>query len=305
MPLIFVMLIMGATATMITEDIKNEDGFAEIKLENVQVITDFDIILHIIRPKEIENIIDALENLARDSKLTEKEQILTQEFTTLRSKLYTLLPHKQKRGLINILGTTMKWLYGTMDDDDRQNIEEHLKVIDTNNHIAIDTLNKNIKINNNFNKTFQSIQKAIESDRRQISLKLNSVQHENRDIHRQLLYLDILLRIRTLSNNIEHIQNNLASARLNLMTSNILTPEEISSYNIDVFKLENIELGAATSENNIIFSLKITTNVTTAKHVFITPCTNKNSEELQFKSEHVIEINNTRYVYSKMYTKRI
>ncbi|XP_017469633.1 PREDICTED: uncharacterized protein LOC108361515 [Rhagoletis zephyria] len=127
MPLIFVMLIMGATATMITEDIKNEDGLAEIKLENVQVITDFDIILHIIRPQEIENIIDALENLARDSKLTEKEQILTQEFTTLRSKLYTLLPHKQKRGLINILGTTMKWLYGTMDDDDRQNIEQHLK----------------------------------------------------------------------------------------------------------------------------------------------------------------------------------
>lgn len=59
------------------------------------------------------------------------------------------------------------------------------------------------------------------------------------------------------------------------MSSNILTPEEINRYNIDIFKLENIELGAATSAGNIIFSLKIPTNVTTAKHVFITPCANK------------------------------
>ncbi|XP_053964071.1 uncharacterized protein LOC128867005 [Anastrepha ludens] len=111
--MMLITLIIGSTATIITEDIKSEDGFAEIKLDNIQVITDFDIILHIIKPKEIENIIDALENLAKDSKLTEKGQILTQEFAILRSKLYTLLPHRQKRGLINILDTTMKWLYGS------------------------------------------------------------------------------------------------------------------------------------------------------------------------------------------------
>ena len=56
------------------------------------------------------------------------------ELEMARSKLQTIIPTRQPRGLINFIGTGMKWLYETIDDFDRTEIERHLQTIDNNNH---------------------------------------------------------------------------------------------------------------------------------------------------------------------------
>jgi len=149
---------------LLIEKIDNNYGFAEVRLENVNIIQNYNILLHIIDPTEIEKIVSILETNIMLTKPDENREFLQNELNKVRTKLQTILPHRQKRGLINIAGTAMKWLYGTMDDNDRQEIE-HLKVIDENNHAIINSLNKNILINDHFNKTFETLKKIIESDR--------------------------------------------------------------------------------------------------------------------------------------------
>lgn len=51
----------------------------------------------------------------------------------IKRKAGILTAHREKTGLINIVGKTCKWLFGTMDDEDNQQINKHLKNIEENN----------------------------------------------------------------------------------------------------------------------------------------------------------------------------
>lgn len=123
-----------------------------------------------INPQEIDNITTALEvNILKSKLSTDKTIILTNRIETVKSKLNTLIPHRHRRGLFNFVGTIHKWIYGTMDNDDRQEIEDHLKTIDTNNHNIILNSNQQVKINTIFNETFTKIKEAIAKDRENIN----------------------------------------------------------------------------------------------------------------------------------------
>lgn len=53
--------------------------------------------------------------------------------------------------MVSIVGSGLKWLYGTLDDEDKKDIEYHFPVVDENNHDLINNKNQQIKININFN----------------------------------------------------------------------------------------------------------------------------------------------------------
>lgn len=295
-------------ATLTMQQVESMEGFVEIRLEDVQLVKDYDIILHVIKPTKISKLITLLEDSAKNLNWTEKEFELKHEFDILRIKLQTISRHRHQRGLINIIGTGMKWLYGTMDDNDRQNIEEHLRITDENNHMAISTLNKNIKINEHFNKTITNLANTILSDRIKVEATINNIQSIFGGILlKKLTYLEILFKIKIISDSIEQVQNNLASARLGIMTSNILTNEEIVKYKIDIFRLENIRLGAAEYKNSdIIFTIQIPKDTIQAKRSLFTPITNLNSEELIFQTQQIINVNNVNYTYKEnLYFKEL
>lgn len=50
------------------------------------------------------------------------------------------LNNKYKRDLLNVAGTAHKWIFGLMDDDDRQNIIQKLDVGNSNNHNIVQTV---------------------------------------------------------------------------------------------------------------------------------------------------------------------
>ena len=107
-------------------------GYTQINIGETDIVVNYNTILHIIKPIEIKKIITDLE--INESKLpTDMTNTLTHQIETLIGKLETLIPHRHKRGLLNFIGTIHKWIYGTMDNQDRKEIENHLKTIDTNN----------------------------------------------------------------------------------------------------------------------------------------------------------------------------
>lgn len=175
----------------------------------MNIVLNHDTVIHIINTKELENIIDALEaNIIKLNLDDVKAKTLEYELNSLRNKIKTLIPHRQKRGLFNFVGTIHKWLYGTMNEDDREEIESHLKTIDINSHNIIENINQQVKINKNFNETFLKLKELIEEDRSKISYKLTELSSFNKILYTHVTYLDYILKLKILRDNIEHIQQN-------------------------------------------------------------------------------------------------
>lgn len=294
------MLTPMTMAALTIQPIDGNDGFAEVKLDNVKMIGNYSKIVHIIDMNNIMEVINALEGDITRVHTAKNKMLLEHELEKIKAKAQTLLPTRQKRGLVNILGTGLKWIAGTMNDDDRVEIEEHLKVVDENNHNAIENLNKNIYINDHFNRTLNRLKTAIDTDRKTVLQKFNAISKNDDRLLEELNYVDVLLKLKILSDDVERIQNNIASAKLNVMTSNILTDQEIIDFGIDFYELQYIQLGAARYRNDhIIFVIKFPKDMITVRRSLMTPMTDDNSTQLNFEPQEIIYYNGTIYDYEQ------
>lgn len=292
-------MIAATQAHLIVEKIETNVGFAEIKIGKVDIVSNHNIVFHIINPLEIEKIVDQLEANALNLQLEKPKMItLEHEIRNIKNKIKTLIPHRHKRGLFNFVGTIHKWLYGTMDSEDREEIERHLSSIDINNHNIINNVNQQVKINKYFNESFIQLKEAIEKDRLKISTKLNEIISYSRRLYCEFAYIDNLLKLKILSDNVEHIQNNIASSRIGIIHSNILTNEEIEEYQIDLEKLKNIKLGTIIDKsNNLIFVIMIPKDVILVDKILITSMTNNENEEIILETKEIIKFENKTYQY--------
>lgn len=119
--------------------LQTEIGFIPIEVSQVEIVNNTKIVLHLINPAEILELISQMEQNIKTITREDKYE-LDIEIQTLRSKIGSITPNtriRQKRGLLNIGGTVQKWLFGVMDDSDRQNILQHLINHQENNHQII------------------------------------------------------------------------------------------------------------------------------------------------------------------------
>jgi len=277
------------------DKIESDLGYVQIKLENINLIKNYNTILHIINPNEILKIINDLEDHINNSGLKENFT-LQQHIKTIKTKIYTLIPHREKRGLFNFIGTLHKILYGIMDDDERQEIADHLQTIDTNNHNIIQNLNSQIKVNKNFNETFLKLKETIQKDRAVSSKIFNEIKENHKTLYIQTLYTDFLLKLKILQDNIEHIQDNISSSRSGIIHSNILTNEEILAYKIDFFKIQQVKVATVIdNRENIIFVIKVPNEILNLPKYLLIPISDKNFYESKFDQKYIIKLNNQTY----------
>lgn len=261
-------------------EIKNEAGFTIVKQDDIKIVTETDIVLHMIYPLEIIKIIDSIAINIQNLDIQNKDLIKTelQELTN-KVKTITLKDKRTKRGLINVVGSASKWLFGTMVEEDRTKIEEHLKLVELNNRNIISEFKGQIRINNQVNKTLVQLKNIILKDRNLVLREFDKLSLNLK----QNLYFDHLLKIQMLKEKIEHIQDNLASARHGILHPNILTNEEIEYYQIDFNKLQYIKLGMSEFQDNmIIFAIKIPKTFADVQLKTIIPLPNKNKKEMYF-----------------------
>lgn len=86
------------------------------------------------------------------------------EISVITAKISFITPtefNRTKRRLVNFVGSAYKWLFGLMDDTDRQEIVERLEVMEENCHTAISTINKQISINRDFQNNMNLIKKLL------------------------------------------------------------------------------------------------------------------------------------------------
>lgn len=226
--------------TLTTQQILDQDGYAQIEMKDQDIVTATDIIIHIINLKDIDNILSDLENnilmINNDNK-----HILQTQLTKTKHKLYTLYGNytRKRRGLVNAIGSGAKWMFGTMDEEDRKVIENHLSKFKENMQETNELLNKQIYINTYFNDTIQYMKQIIKADRKATENQLNAIGKYENNRYQENLYYDQQIKIQLIRNKIEHLQDNVASARYNILHPSILTDSEIKKYNINFNKNRN------------------------------------------------------------------
>lgn len=301
------MLPSATHQTMIIEKIESNLGYAEVKLDTVEIVNKFDIIIHKIYPEELLNITNSLEITFKSLQSSKYQVLLANRITRIKNKIKTLIPNREKRGLCNFCGSVNKWLFGTMDDEDRQNIEEHLSVIDSNNHNIIQNMNQQVKINDNFNKTFVMLKNIIDNDRNKILQKFEEIKATDLKFIIESQTLELIFKLDILEKEVDHLQTNIASARLGLLHPSILTDEEITAYEINFQKLSSIRLGVAKFTNkSIIFAIKIPTGTVKLTKKLLIPITNSDHIQVDSDIEIVISYNNQTYTYEEnKYTREL
>lgn len=109
-----------------------------------------------------------------------KQHILFQ-LNLVKQKFISVNPFEKvrtKRGLINALGSVVKFISGNLDQEDAKRYDEAIEQLQSNQDKIINTFNKqislNIKLLNNYNETLELIQHNQDV----ISQRINDIQHE-------------------------------------------------------------------------------------------------------------------------------
>lgn len=295
--LMMIMLTPSSKGIITTKRLTEQSGFIDIFIKNQEIVKESDIILHIINLQEIEHILDQMtENVILMR--TNNKEILQLELLDARNKLTTLKPKqiRIRRGLINGIGSMSKWLFGTMDDEDRQNIQKHLFNINE----IINNNDQQIVINNYFNETINHFKIIVENDRKIIETKINSIDKILDIENNKHIYLEQLSNIQLIKNKIEHLQDNVISAKYGMIHPSILTFNEIEKYKIDYNKLKYIQIGTTfLSDSHLVFGIKIPKTFEIVKLRSIVPIPNNESNEIDYNIEKIFEFDNKIYKFEE------
>lgn len=165
--------------TLHTTPINENTGYTIIKIKNIKITNQTNTILHIINPNEILNTVSFIQTNIKHLNI-ENKNMIRKEIETLVAKIRSITPREQnrsKRGLINIVGNVERWLFGTMDNKDREEISNYLNLAVENSHNAIKTINQQIKINKHFNESIEALNEIIQNDRKTILNAFNRVEN--------------------------------------------------------------------------------------------------------------------------------
>lgn len=268
-------------------------GNARIRQFSHEFIHYFDILPILEQIKNIKvlhnNFIKILELETHEkynSTLLNFNQHILYLFDVVNTKFKSIYPfdlRRTKRGLINALGSVVKFISGNLDHDDAIRYENAIKELYENQDKIVKSYNKQMTLNtdlmNWFNETFLSVQHNDE----EISNKINTLSNdlvETKYKFKQYMKLrDVLDQIANNLNSLIHfltdIENAISFAKLNTVHHSILKLSEIqvmidkmlSIYNKDqlifyetrdIYNYYNlIKVKAYYSDTRLVFALEI------------------------------------------------
>lgn len=293
-----IMLLAPTQANIVLQPIMETNGYIEINNSNSSIPIESDLILHYMDVKETTDILLEMRNDLNT--LNTNEQIfIKNEIDTLLSKLKTITPNnRQKRGLINLVGNAWKYLFGTMDNTDQEDITNHFNTVDTNIHNSITNLNQQIKINDHLNKTILLIRDTLAQNQKNSMHFMEGLHKSVRDILKRTIYLESLLILTTIRNHIEHIQNYITTAQNGISDASILTKQEIEDYEINISKIKYLRTAILEKNNELIFVIKIPKTFQYVQIITIIPMPYLN-KEIEAGIENTFIYNNETFTYKE------
>lgn len=309
--LTILLILRPINASSSIETLDTQAGYQAINLGETPIIEYYTNILHVIDIKHFNETLSKINYNVESTFSLPDDEIIIKRLEThinrIRHNLETLVPHRFKRGLINIGGSLFRWLFGTMDSEDRVSIEEHLKSIDLNSHNTISNVNKQIKINNDLQNNLNILENKINENRKLINQLIRNPNSLLQRSIKELIFLSLLSDLQLLESEIDKIQENIMSSKHNLMSRSILTVEEIETYDIDISKFKEIKCSLLKMSDKLIFILSIPnqTKIAASKYKLIS-IPNKSKEEIIIPNENILLFENQVYIDNKIrYIKQL
>lgn len=192
------------------------------KIENVRIKLGYERIIKKLSLGSIEINLNHIEKIASSLKIKDHlHETLLRKIIIAREKLKSLQPHRQKRGLINALGTVVKYIAGNPDQEDLQIIQQSIGALQTRDNELTNNQMKQIKINDNFQNRINNVTNTLRKISSQISLINNTLRQDNIVEHMNLIFsTDSLIHA------LEDIEEQVEFSRQNVLSKNILSLEE-------------------------------------------------------------------------------
>lgn len=246
-----------------------------------RTIRSYNNLLHIVQLEVYKTNIDKISNslltFGKINELNDSVTITNIKLTELKTKLHTLMPKsRNRRGLIDGLGTVIKSITGNMDASDALRLNKEIEQLMQNQINVRNQVNQQNQINSQMIQRFGNITDHINNQQEIIKNYLNYTQSQldNRITSDEITlkysqYLNqINYNIDLLNSHLTNIAEAIMMARLNIISKQILSPEELSDI-YDFFQNRSIEiksdeniyellgLQAYYNNTNIVFNIQI------------------------------------------------
>lgn len=255
------------------------------------IVEDVQTIIHVVNLDNIQEIVTKIEDDLKPDGLT---TWLKNKIRSINQKMRILGSRRQKRGLINPVGTVGKWLFGSMDNEDREEINRHIQNIEQGMQDTIQTVNQQIHINDYFNRTLH----LLATKENDIIKNRNDVTNSLKDIFKEQKKLEALLKLQILEDKIDNLLDNIASIKNGILHPGILLAEEIDNYNITIEKLENAKTGIIATQNNRLFlAINIPKKYKTVPYQILYPVPDQSYQEIDEIPKSFIKLNGSKFGY--------
>ena len=252
------------------QDLTNNNGYIPIKTGEQKVIDRYNKILHIVNVTAYTDTLNLIyENLQTlDASTVETKTLLdtiNKNFALLKGKVDGLNPHlRQRRGLINVLGKGLKFIAGTMDNDDDLEISNSLKSLYKNEESLTNQINNLTFINYFISTQIRNITEHINQKQIIIGNYLNEFKHyiQNKitTIEDEIKFMEHIYQINNdislLRDHVDDIGQIIFSSKLGIIPTDILTNTELDLMD-DFDSYTGIKIAVALHDNNIIIILQI------------------------------------------------
>ncbi|XP_037926203.1 uncharacterized protein LOC119661085 [Hermetia illucens] len=160
-----------------------------------------------------------------------------------------------------------------MDNDDHEEIMEHLKVIDTMENI------------NHTNSLFKKLASDIN----------NTTYHVNKILVEIQLYHNLNL----IKEEFEKLIDTVNSARTGIMSRSILTHDEIDTYNLSIDKFKDITINVLIKSNILVFGINTLILTQPILSYYVRQVPNKYHQTLNIDIKNVVLYNNQYFKFEK------
>lgn len=165
--------------------------------------------------------------------MLERTQILTE---TLKRKYKNLSPHlRQRRALFNGIGHLSRWLFGTLDSDDKEQYDHVIETLQHNQKQILKEINLQSSLShdliNNYNNTITTLYNNQQRIKSNIEKIQSSSEFQIRIIEQFVMLQGTVNQIDSDSSNLinflENLENAILFSKLNTLHSSIITTDEI------------------------------------------------------------------------------
>lgn len=293
---------------MEVEYLTNNHGYLPLEQGSVRTIDNYRKILHIVNITNYESTLELISTNIDElssNMLTTKPiiQSIRNSLFLLKAKIYSIIPHhRQTRGLINVLGKGLKFVTGTMDDDDEILINSTLHSLTNVTNYNSNKINSLVEINNLLAYQISNITNHINYGQSTIEQYINkfkdNIQNRIGNLEDEVSFLEHVYQIDSdislLHSHIDDIGQVIFTSKLGLVPAKLLTEQELSVIE-DFETYDKIKVVTAVFENSIIITLFVpifSPNI--LKNILFEPIPNSENKSLSLVDKNILIGKNNR-----------